>query len=310
MISLINIISVNELCKRYELGEKNFENIQIKEKNLEGLDLRHANLRGADLTGCNLTKACLDGANLDEANLSESILNEASLIKTSLNKVNLTKASLIKAKLVRANLTEANLRKANLNQAYLTISYLNKALLNKVSANQALLNGAYLNEADLTDADLTGANLHKARLELAYYNSNTIFDNDFDPINAGMQKILVEGEITAEVLVKIFNSLCQLSQHYLGHQMTTKYWQSSRPDLDFLNKFKIDNYGKVTFTGKVTESITMENLKYYYQWLDCFIESCSQIIHNFPEMIKEKQLMDAQINLFFNQLKLVSKWSI
>jgi uncharacterized protein YjbI with pentapeptide repeats len=295
------MISVAELHKKYESGKKNFENIQLKEANLRGADLRHANFRGADLTGCDLTEACLDGANLDEANLSKVILDGASLVKTSLNNAILNKASLIKTKLIRASLKEANLREAALNQAYLTISYLNQASLNKASLKEALLNGAYLNEADLTDADLTGANLDNTRFKDAYYNKNTLFDSDFDPTKAGMQKILVEGEITAEILVKTFNSLCLLSQHYLGNQMTNRYWQSSRPDVDWLARFKMDSSGRVTFSGIDSESISIENLKWYHQWLNSFIKSCSQILNNFPEMIEKKQLIDPQINLILKK---------
>ncbi|GAB4244770.1 MAG: hypothetical protein Kow0049_34660 [Stanieria sp.] len=289
---------MNNLAKfkaQYQQGEKNFANINLRQADLRGINLSHINLQGSDLSQANLTEVCLDEANLDNANLTEAVLDQASLIKTSLNKANLTKASLIKTKLVRASLNEANLSEANLNSAFLTISYLNKAILTGASLNQASINGALMNEADLTNANLAGANVRNTKFDSAYYNINTLFDDNFDPIKVGMQKILLEEEITTNLLIEVFNSLCQLSQHYLGSQITTKYWQSSRPESDWLNGFQINNLGKVIFLGGENQSVSQENLKYYKQWLDSFIKSCSQVIQDFSKIIKEKEIINLEL---------------
>ncbi|MFN5872522.1 MAG: pentapeptide repeat-containing protein [Aphanizomenon sp.] len=51
----------------------------------------------------------------------------------------------------------------------------------------AYLIGAYLTEADLTEADLTGARLSGARLSGAIADSETIFPDGFDPVDAGVE---------------------------------------------------------------------------------------------------------------------------
>ncbi|BAU65747.1 pentapeptide repeat protein [Stanieria sp. NIES-3757] len=286
---------------QYQQGEKNFANINLRQADLRGINLSQINLQGCDLTQANLTNVCLDEANLDNANLTEAILDQASLIKTSLNKANLTKASLIKTKLVRASLNEAILSQANLTNAFLTISYFNKALFTGASLKQTSINGALLLEADLTDADLLGANVRNTKFDSAYYNINTLFDADFDPIKFGMQKILAETEITISLLTKTFNSLYQISQHYLGNQMATRYWQSSRPDFDWLKQFHIDSLGQISFLGGENQVVSQENLKYYKIWLDSFIKSCSHILQDFSEIITRKQLIDVQLEVFLNK---------
>jgi hypothetical protein len=129
-----------------------------------------------------------------------------------------------------------------------------------------------------------------------------LFDADFDPIKAGMKKILMTEEITASILIEIFNSICQLSQHYLGHQMTVRYWQSSRPEIDWSNKFQMDSLGQITFVGADTETISEDNVKCYYQWIKSFIKSCSLIIQDFPKIIAERELINHQLEAFFQNL--------
>jgi uncharacterized protein YjbI with pentapeptide repeats len=70
------------------------------------------------------------------------------------------------------NLSRQDFSDANLSGAYLIGAY---------------LIGAYLTEADLTEADLTGARLSGARLSGAIADSETIFPDGFDPVDAGVE---------------------------------------------------------------------------------------------------------------------------
>lgn len=291
-----------EFKQQYQQGKKEFINFNLREADFKGINLSYLDLRGCNLIKANLTEVCLDEANLDNANLTEAILDRASLIKTRLNQANLTKASLIKTKLVRASLNEANLSQANFSNAFLTISCLDKTLLTGASFQEAAINGASFQEADLTDASFLRASLRHAKFNLSYYNFNTLFDSNFDPIEAGMQKIISIEDITTDLLTETFTSLCQLGQHYLGIQMITKYWQSSRPDFDWLKQFQINNLGQVTFIEENNQPVNQENIKYYKKWLDAFIKSCSLIIQDFPKIVNEKELIAFELEEILKQI--------
>ena len=78
-----------------------------------------------------------------------------------------------------ADVIGANLSGANLNRTSLIGTSLTKGSLKGASLSEAYLTGVYLNGADLSGANLSGA----------YYNSNTRFDINFDPIRVGMTKV-------------------------------------------------------------------------------------------------------------------------
>jgi superfamily I DNA and RNA helicase len=121
----INVTDASELLKRYALGGRNFQNIDLSNAELIGVNLSTANLIGANLRGANLQHTQLDGAKLVAADLSYA---------------NLTGASLRNAKLMGAILCGTNLSDVD-------------------------LNGADLSQADLTGAILENANLNKANVD-------------------------------------------------------------------------------------------------------------------------------------------------
>jgi uncharacterized protein YjbI with pentapeptide repeats len=110
----INVTDAGELLKRYALGGRNFQNIDLSNADLEGIYLCNANLIGANLSGTNLKNAQLDGVKLIAADLS---------------KANLTGVSLKKAKLMNANLQQTNLTDANLTDTDLTGANLEEAII-------------------------------------------------------------------------------------------------------------------------------------------------------------------------------------
>ncbi len=112
----INATDAGDFLKRYALGGRNFQNIDLSNADLAGVNLSNANLIGANLTSANLHNAQLDNVKLIAADLSQA---------------NLSRANLKKAKLMGAILRGANLSQAN-------------------------LMGADLSNIDLAGADLTG----------------------------------------------------------------------------------------------------------------------------------------------------------
>lgn len=262
-----------ELQKNYEAGERNFSKIELRRADLRGLNLSHADLSGADLSYANLREVDFRGANL-----SEAYLNEADLTGANLQNANLQGAYLIKAYLIKTNLKESNLTKAYLTGAYLT----------KSDCSSSNLSGAYLNNSKITGTILTGA----------YYDQTTHFDITFDPIKNELIKITPQKntQITPESnttlldLIKTFNYLSQISIHYLGHTMTTRYWETARPNQEWLTQFQFNRFSKITFLGEQIQDIDSAQIQDVQEWTNRFIKSCSKIIQDFPRMIDPKQI--------------------
>lgn len=130
-------LGVDELLRRYAVGDRFFINAnlrcaQLRELCLENIDLSYAKLNLADLGGTNLSQANLTAAQMPAANLSGS---------------NLSRSQLIRANLAGANLSDANLRGADLSCADLS----------NADLNGADLRGANLGRVDLRKTCLDGA---------------------------------------------------------------------------------------------------------------------------------------------------------
>ncbi|MBE9170840.1 pentapeptide repeat-containing protein [Pleurocapsales cyanobacterium LEGE 06147] len=260
---IFNNSAAIELCKQYSLGKRQFYKAQLP----------RAELRRASLSRVDLREGDLNHANLKNADLSYADLRECCLNRADLSGANLTGANLAGADLARANLAGAKLIEANLNGACLSKAYLTGADLTKVNLRQGDLTGTYLNGVDLGQANLSGA----------CYDDDTSFPANFNPVIAGMLL-----NCTVEELVNQFNYICQCSKCYLGNQLTIKYLHSSRPDFDWLNRFKIEYSAQIIFDGLPTETITTLQLRWFHKWINAFIQDCSQLIKKFPDLINSK----------------------
>jgi uncharacterized protein YjbI with pentapeptide repeats len=262
-----------ELKEKYELGQRNFRNIELRRADLRGIDLRHADLSKADLSGANLKDADLSGANLSGAYLNLVDLTGA----------NLQKAKLQGAYLIKAYLIKANLRGANLTQAYLMDAYLTKSDFK----------GANLSGADLHGSKFTGTNFIGA-----FYARTTHFDATFDARENGLlerspqseQEGNTQSQITVEEVVRAFNYLSQVSFHYLGAAMTVKYWDSTRPKFDWLTQFQFNDSTKLIFLGERGQTLDAVQIQSVREWSNRFIKSCSIIIRNFTRIVDPKQI--------------------
>lgn len=271
-----------EIIKKYQAGQRNFQELQLRRADLRGLDLRNTNFRGVDLSYANLRDVDFSGADLREA-----YLNEADLTGANLKNVNLEKASLIKTYLIKANCENTNFTNVYLSGAYLIKSQL----------KEANFSGAYLNNTKLARADLNNA----------YYNNKTRFDTLLDPQKLGMKPLpnpvtniekieevpenessFVSRKITINELLTIFRHLIQISHRYLGKTMTQKYWQSSRPLFKWLEQFEMTPTGEIIFQGELETIVTPTKLQWLKVWFSNFIQSCSQIIHRYPQMLNHE----------------------
>ena len=249
-----------EFCKQYSLGKREFHEVQLQRADLSRKILSQVDLRNADL----------NHANLKKADLSYADLRQSCLIRAELSGANLTGANLACADLSKVNFALAELREANLNGACLNKAYLTGANLALVDLSYADLTGTYLIGADLSEANLSGA----------FYDNDTSFPLNFDPIRAGMRQ-----KYTVKELLDRFSPICNSSSRYLGNIMTAKYFHSSRPNFEWLNQFEINKSNQITFGGSLEDSVSPLQLRWFQAWLNNFIESCSQIIKNFSKLI-------------------------
>ena len=153
-----------EILSKYNKGEKNF---------------RRTELCKAPLIGVTLKGIYLDGSNLREATMSTCNLSNSSLVQTNLAAVNLVKSILTSVNFERANLCQANLREAHLKDANFT----------KANLQSADLTDAYLFNTVFSGADLRQAKLSKEYPYEVYYDSQTVFSDNFDPLQCGWKKL-------------------------------------------------------------------------------------------------------------------------
>ena len=148
-IALLPKLSETVLLERYNAGERNFINANLRCSRLDrqclrGVNLSCAFLKLADLTKVDLSNAELITADLSHANLTEANLTNTNLSRTNLNRANLSGANLVGAKLRKACLKGADLRGANLEGADLEGADLREAKLDNISLSKANLTGAML----------------------------------------------------------------------------------------------------------------------------------------------------------------------
>lgn len=254
----------------YNLGERDFPQLQLRRT-----DLRKVNLRGINLQGSDLSYADLRDADLSKADLRNCYFNEA-------------------------NLTGANLSGANLQGTYLIKTYLIKANLNKTNLKEAYLTGSFVTRANFTKADLcgtflNGVHLSGATFTGAVYDSFTRFDKGFEPEKLKMAVVssfegAVAHKVTIADVVTNLENIAQITSRYLGGTITAKNFEQSRPDVEWLQNFTMDKKGKITFTGSINHQATTIQLKWLEKWSNSFVKKCSLIIQDLPNIIEEKHL--------------------
>lgn len=153
-----------EILTQYNKGETNFCRTDLSKAPLIGVSLKNIQLDGSVLREANLMSANLSNSSLRQTNLALANLNKAILTSVNFEKSNLCQANLRESHLKETNFTQANLQKADLSDAY---------LFNTVFA-----------KADLRHCKLP----HEYTYEV-YYDDETMFDESFNPQQAGWIKI-------------------------------------------------------------------------------------------------------------------------
>ena len=264
--------------KRYSSGQRDFSYQQLRR-----IDFKKANLKNVNFTGADLSYADLRGADLTGANLSRCYLNEANLTGA-----NLTTADLTGAYLIKAYLTKVNAQKAIFQEAYLTSSFLTRANLSGADLTGTFFNNTYL----------SGVKFHNA-----IYSNSTHFDRGINPGRLGMIKkrssltTNVVRKTTIRDLIANLEKVTTIIIHYLGATITSRYWEISRPDVDWLQNFSIEKEGKVNYKGSPNDKATSLQIKWLEKWTNSLIEECSILVHDLPKIIEQKDFL-AQKKIF------------
>ncbi len=216
------IRTLQALLRFYAEGHRNFSGSDLRgitvddiDKEVKYLDLREVILKGSnlkgivlckyelkvDLCGANLSNCNLQGANLSKCQLDQCDFSGSDLKKANLDEVSCRGSDFIKAHLQNirssntSNFTASNFAKANLSSASLHGSFFH-ANFRMSNLQKAYFSGYDAQGVDFSDANLQDLQLDsKPNLKYSYYNKNTKFSENFDPIAAGMELIEEESEI-------------------------------------------------------------------------------------------------------------------
>ncbi len=171
------------------LSEKLLERYLEGQINFARLKLNHIRLNNAVLKGINFNRSQLKEAEFQNSHLNYCSFRNANLYHSNLENSSLKQTNFIKACLSEANLQQAYLEEADLSNADLKKADLSNADLINTCFQGADLRGACLSKAYLNGADLRKANLEGTNLNGAYYDENTCFDRNLDPISLGMKSL-------------------------------------------------------------------------------------------------------------------------
>jgi hypothetical protein len=94
------------------------------------------------------------------------------------------------------------------------------------------------------------------------------------------------------------NVLTDSTAQYLGKIVVANTWRTARPDKEALHDLQIDRAGhfslKPDASIKMTDVINSEDYKMLHNWVQKFIQRCSLIIRDYPEMVLQQSLTEQQ----------------
>lgn len=96
---------------------------------------------------------------------------------------------------------------------------------------------------------------------------------------------------TVDVLLKILNQLQESSTTFLGAAITTNYLQAARPQGDWFEQFQIQRSQPVTYLADPSQALDEQQKELAQKWIKKFVQSCSQVITKFPEIVDLPQLL-------------------
>ncbi|MCS6812542.1 MAG: hypothetical protein NZ772_03075 [Cyanobacteria bacterium] len=103
---------------------------------------------------------------------------------------------------------------------------------------------------------------------------------------------------TLKEFIAAVNILSHFTTKYLGTAVIANYWKTCRPDNDWLKQFTVDWAAKITITATsncdVHQPINPEQLQLLRMWVHSFIERCTVVIRDYPQLLSQSTLTDRQ----------------
>jgi uncharacterized protein YjbI with pentapeptide repeats len=187
-----------------EIENLDLQDIIIRSSNLKAIKFSHqysalkVNLTGADLSECNLQGADLSSCVLDQCNFTQSDLRNVNLSCQSCRGSDFVKVKFLNVStgsgtdFTASDFTGSDFRSTKLSGKF-SYSKFYGVDFQKASFTNFEANGADFSDANLQDVDLAAKWVN---FYYSYYNNQTKFSSDFDPISRGME--IIEDSISAE----------------------------------------------------------------------------------------------------------------
>lgn len=106
-------------------------------------------------------------------------------------------------------------------------------------------------------------------------------------------RVLLKDILTA------INHLSQYATQYLGPMVVANYWRTTRPPVDWLNRFQIERSAQITCSNQQL-NLTTEQHQWLKDWVAAFIARCAKVIRDLPKTVKQNALDDRQKFLLFS----------
>jgi hypothetical protein len=107
---------------------------------------------------------------------------------------------------------------------------------------------------------------------------------------------LTERPVTLRDLLAAFNHLSNFTAQFLGTAVIVNYLKTTRPESEWLSRFRIDRAAHITFSGETADSVTAQQHQWIRNWVAAFIRRCSQVVRDFGAIVEQKAF-DAQQKL-------------
>jgi hypothetical protein len=99
------------------------------------------------------------------------------------------------------------------------------------------------------------------------------------------------GQLTVQFYLELLNQLSLFSRAHVGRWVVVNYWETARPLADWLDRFQINSAGVITFTGLTNAPITPEQQQHLEQWVERFVDRCTQAVPDFRQFVEQAGLV-------------------
>lgn len=113
-------------------------------------------------------------------------------------------------------------------------------------------------------------------------------------------------DITLQDAIAALNQLSQFTVQYLGGNVVTNYWKTTRPAVPWLQQFQVERSALIRFAAAESAFenvlLTLQQQQWLQDWVEAFIQRCSKVMRDFPRTVRQQALSDRQQFLLRSKL--------